>query len=63
MVLMLCGVGMFGVLSGFVASVLMGKNAEEESTELAEIRAQLARIEKRLNGNPVNEERTTSVDK
>jgi voltage-gated potassium channel len=48
MVLMLCGVGLFGVISGFVASLLVGKNAEEEKNELAEVRAQLARIENLL---------------
>jgi hypothetical protein len=63
MVLMLCGVGLFGVLSGFVASLLLGKKAEEENSELAEIRAQLARIEKKLDGGAVESERPPTLDK
>lgn len=63
MVLMLCGVGLFGVLSGFVASLLLGKSAEEENAELAEIRTQLTRIEKRLEADEVEAERSGPLDK
>jgi voltage-gated potassium channel len=63
MVLMLCGVGLFGVLSGFVASLLLGKNSEEENSELAEIRAHLTRIEKKLEGDAVGAERARPLDK
>lgn len=48
MALMLCGVGLFGVLSGFVATVLLGKNEEEAKGELKEILARLERIEGEL---------------
>jgi voltage-gated potassium channel len=63
MVLMLCGVGLFGVLSGFVASLLLGKNAEEENMELAEIRAQLGRIENKLERRGDETEQTRPLDK
>jgi len=48
MILMLCGVGMFGVLSGFVASVLLGSKGEDENSDLKEVNARLERIEKLL---------------
>lgn len=48
MVLMLCGVGLFGVLSGFVASVLLGKEAAQESTEQKELIERLERLEQKL---------------
>jgi voltage-gated potassium channel len=50
MVLMLCGVGLFGVLSGFVASLLLGKKAEEENSNLREIVQRLEKMEAKLNG-------------
>jgi voltage-gated potassium channel len=46
--LMLCGVGMFGVLSGFVASVLLGTKVEEENSELKEVLKRLKTIEEKL---------------
>ena len=49
MVLMLCGVGLFGVLSGFVASLLLGKKSEEENSELREILQRLEKMEEKLN--------------
>lgn len=48
MVLMLCGVGLFGVLSGFVASLLLGKENAEDNAEQKELRERLKRIEEKL---------------
>jgi voltage-gated potassium channel len=55
MVLMLCGVGLFGVLSGFVASLLLGKAAEQENAEHKELLDRLKRIEEKLDRQPVSE--------
>jgi voltage-gated potassium channel len=47
-VLMLAGVGMFSVLSGVVASLILGKKASEEQSEMREIVDRLRRIEAKL---------------
>ena len=47
MVLMLSGVGLFGTLSGLVASFFLGARGDE-SAELKEILARLRAIEKKL---------------
>jgi voltage-gated potassium channel len=47
MLLMLCGVGLFGSLSGIVASWFLGPRKSERS-ELAEMRQQLAEMNARL---------------
>lgn len=56
MVLMLCGVGLFGVLSGFVASVLLGKKSEE-NTELKEVLERLKAIEEKIGERELTKER------
>jgi voltage-gated potassium channel len=50
MVMMLCGVGVFGTLSGLVASWLVGpqRQGRAEGVELAELRQQLADLNARL---------------
>jgi len=45
--LMLCGVGLFGTLSGLVASWFLGPQ-KQENAELAQVRQQLAEINGRL---------------
>jgi voltage-gated potassium channel len=46
--LMSAGVGLFGVLSGFLASWFMGEDSKGESEELVEIRSELERIRELL---------------
>lgn len=46
--LMAAGVGMFGTLSGLLASWFLSPAAEETDSELADIKQQLDRIERRL---------------
>jgi voltage-gated potassium channel len=53
MALMLCGVGLFGVLSGFVASLLLGKETVEGNAIQTEILERLKRIEEKLDDRPV----------
>jgi voltage-gated potassium channel len=48
MVLMFSGVGLFGILSGFVASLLVGKKTEAENSELKEVLQRLRVIEEKL---------------
>lgn len=48
-ILMLAGVGLFGTLSGIVASLFIGTKNTDEATELKEIIARLRSIEERLN--------------
>lgn len=50
-VLMLSGAGLFGTLSGLVASVFLGKG--DEDRELAEIKVQLTRLEAKLDALPL----------
>jgi voltage-gated potassium channel len=44
---MLCGVGLFGTLSGLVSSWLVGSN-RRESVQLADLRQQMLEIQERL---------------
>jgi voltage-gated potassium channel len=48
MILMLCGVGLFAVLSGIVASLLLGKKTDVESAEMREIIVRLKAIEAKM---------------
>src|SRR6185503_19606655 len=48
MVLMLAGVGLFGTLSGLVASFFLGAKQDEEEVELKEIIARLDAIDAKL---------------
>jgi voltage-gated potassium channel len=50
-ILMFCGVGLFGLLSGFVASVLLGTKSERENAELRQIAIRLKAIEDKLSEN------------
>jgi voltage-gated potassium channel len=55
MVLMIAGVGMFGALSGIIASIFLGRRDEEDTATLAEVRAlraDLNRIRER-DGEPL----------
>ena len=54
MVLMFSGVGLFGTLSGLVASLFLGSRAEE-SAELKEILARLRAIEEKLPNVPARD--------
>lgn len=51
-VVMFAGVGLFGSLSGLIASFFLGKN--EETSEMHEIASRLKRIEDRLNQDEGN---------
>ena len=48
MFLMAAGVGVFGTFSGLVASWFLSPAAEEADSDLAEIKASLARLEARI---------------
>jgi voltage-gated potassium channel len=52
MVLMISGVGLFGTLSGIVASVFLGAQSAETENEMAEVLARLRSIESKLNDRP-----------
>jgi voltage-gated potassium channel len=60
MTLMMAGVGLFGTLSGLVASVFIGGHEEEAARHdellqrLAALQAQFDRLERRLPGSPAN---------
>ncbi len=48
MLLMIAGVGLFGILSGIVATVFLGSHGGNESAELREVLQRLEGIERRL---------------
>jgi voltage-gated potassium channel len=58
-VLMLGGVGLFGVLSGYVASLLLGNQSEEKNPELREALERLQRIETKLEQVGIDDKRRT----
>jgi voltage-gated potassium channel len=57
-VLMFCGVGLFGTLSGVAASMVLG-NRSEQSTELGLVLARLRELEKRLPTPPPQDVKRT----
>lgn len=52
MVLMISGVGLFGTLSGIVASLFLGAQSAENENELAEVLTRLRSIESKLHERP-----------
>jgi hypothetical protein len=56
---MLGGVGLFGVLSGYVASLLLGNQSEEKNPELREALERLQRIESKLEQVAIDDKRRT----
>ena len=55
--LMFAGVGLFGALSGIIASLFLGRSESADQAVLKELRALRAEVEGRRDGKPANEPR------